>query len=782
LNSQNAATASSNRRNQYLFQTLNLDHDPFAFASTELELPVNRDDPPFLTYFVDLPVENSSVSLLENLKQPGHAVVYGGVGSGKTMLRYALEAQCRGMSDRILVVSQPMGKGEPKSTDMPLSPAAFAEALATDLFVQTLEQFDSLLNRPDAELTEELSHYWHTNIPNFHRNLERHLAQGQPVDAPTGISVWWRTWKRIVVRYTPFNTARMRFLTSVLTLGEKRETTGSHNNFIQQGCHLAHRLGYKQLFYLIDVAGTSQLNTTKLIEQLYAIANWLPLTPDDVPISLKLFLPERLKEILQAYPEERPAALISPSFSAIIEWNHPELLQALIANRFRSAGSWIQGIEVLASQEIAVVLPNQLVKAANESPRRLLQIVNQLIRAHVERDAGDPTITTDDWQAMRMSWPYGSPPLPSLLSTTRAQRENYMSNGISTHEIRRDFDERLYVEREVELALAKEWLKSTRRILTITSPPANGKTWFLTRFYNFLNHEEKQHAFHIDVRYFLTEGALGKREIDHVRLQQWTEDFVAKLRQHCPSAPSSTDAAEAASVLNTLSDYISTQCWPGQPIYLFVDGGDEPSIKSWREIENKVLVPILTQPNWHLIVTLRQFQRLHAYLLRQTEQPLKLLPLPNSVMRHHPGHVQLQKLIDQSPPPTPSFDDVIHILPDYNWIQPGLNHFLFLEAYQCFINHQKVFAGDDLLKRGVSALTPLSNTEQIVSWLKTISKMTEEWRIEELVDILGQSRITTWQIINILQEHLLITNTDNRYRITDGVREFICAAQALEQI
>lgn len=783
MNSQNAAIASPNGRNQYLFQTLNLDHDPFAFASTELELPVNRDDPPFLTYFVDLPVENSSVSLLENLKQPGHAVVYGAVGSGKTMLRYVLEAQCRGLSDRILVVSQPMGKGGPQTPDMPLSPSAFAESLATDLFVQTLEQFDSLLNPPDAELTEELSHYWHTNIPNFHRNLERHLAQGKPVDAPTGISVWWRTWKRIVVRYTPLSTARMQFLTSVLTVGENRERAGSHNSAIQQGRHLAHRLGYKQIFYLIDVADTLQLNTTKLIEQLCAIANWLPLTADVVPISLKLFLPERLKETLQAFPGASPAALISPSFSAIIQWNHPELLQALIANRFRSAGSWIQGIEVLASQEIAVALPNQLVKAANKSPRRLLQIVNQLIRAHVERDAGDPTITIDDWQAMRMSWAYGSPPLPSLLLTTRVQRENYMANGIPTHEIRRDFDERLYVEREVELAFAKEWLKSTRRVLTITSPPANGKTWFLTRFYNFLGNEEKQHAFHIDVRYFLTKGALGEREIDHVKLQQWTEDFVAKLRQHCPNAPSSTDAAEAASVLNTLSGYISTQCWPGQPIYLFVDGGDEPSIKSWKEIENKILVPILVHPNWRFIIALRQFQRLHAHLLRQTEQSLQLLPLPNSVAHHHPGHFQLQKLIEQTPPPTPLFDDVISILPDYNWIQPGLNHFLFLEAYQCFTYHQMVFAGDDLLRRGVSALTPLSDTDQILSWLKIISKMTyDEWRIEELADKLGQSRITTWKIIKILQDHLLITNTNNRYRITDGVREFICAAQALEYI
>ncbi|MBK7917535.1 MAG: hypothetical protein IPJ94_15010 [Chloroflexi bacterium] len=67
-----------------------------------------------------------------------------------------------------------------------------------------------------------------------------------------------------------------------------------------------------------------------------------------------------------------------------------------------------------------------------------------------------------------------------------------------------------------------------------------------------------------------------------------------------------------------------------------------------------------------------------------------------------------------------------------------------------------------------------------MSWLKIISKMTDEWRIEELADVLGQSRITTWQIIKTLQDHFLITNIDNRYRITDGVREFVHAAEALE--
>ena len=418
MSNQNAAITSSNKRDEYLFQTLGLDLDPFAYASTELELQVNRDDPPFLTYFVDMPVADSDLSLLETLKQPGHAVVYGAAGSGKTMLRYALEAQCRGLAERILIVSQPMGKGGPKTADTSPSLSAFVEAFAIDLFVQTLEQFDSLSNPPDPQLVANLSYFWHTYIPNFHRNVERHLRQGQPKDAPTGISTWWRTWKRIVVRYTPLTAARVRFLTDVLAVGDGMEEWGTavvNQNTIQQAIHLANQLGYKHIYYLIDVADSPQLNPTKLLDQIHETENWLPFVGNKIPISLKLFLPERLQMLIQNSPTLLPQALISPSFSAILSWKNPELLKALIGNRFRWAGSWIRGIEVLASQEIAVELPTTLIKSAHHSPRRLLQIVNQLIQVHANRAPNDPAFTTADWQEMSSSWTYGSPPPVPLI-------------------------------------------------------------------------------------------------------------------------------------------------------------------------------------------------------------------------------------------------------------------------------------------------------------------------------------------------------------------------------
>ena len=407
---------NNNKRDHYLLQTLGLDHDPFAFSAAELELQVKSADPPFLSYFVDLPANASEESLLDNLKRPGHAVIYGAAGAGKTTLRYALEAHSRAMVNRILIVSQPTGKGKPgKTTSIP-SLSAFLEALAVDLFVQTLEQFENLPALPDADLIQELGQFWLRFIPNFRRTVFRQIQEAQPTNAPSSISTWWRTWKRVVVQYTPWTEERRQFVEAALTAKIEKETAVPNLQAIKQGSELAYRLGYEHIYYLIDVADTSQLDIPRLLDQLRETGEWETAVSPALTISLKTFLPERLQEPLQRQ-NQFPAALISPSFSAIISWKDPQLFKALIANRFRSAyaGSWIRGFEVLASQEIAAKLPDYLVEAADHSPRRLLQLIHLLINIHAAHAPADPLITAEEWQETRAIWSDRFPHPSSLI-------------------------------------------------------------------------------------------------------------------------------------------------------------------------------------------------------------------------------------------------------------------------------------------------------------------------------------------------------------------------------
>lgn len=402
LSNKNAPTVSLNEgREQYLFHTLGLDHDPFAFSTAELELQVNSTDPPFLTYFVDLPADASEDSLLDHLKQPGHAIVYGAAGSGKTTLRYALEAHSRAMVNRILVVSQPLGKGSPEATTSTNYLPSFLEAFAIDLFVQVLEQFENLPQPPDTALIHDLSCFWQRFIPSFRRTVERQLLQtNKPADTPTGISpIWWRTWKRVVVQYTPWTQARQEFVEAVLAVeGRKGETAVADLQTIRHGSELAHRLGYEHIYFLLDVADTPQLDIPRLMDQLRVMGEWETAVAPLLALSFKLFLPERLQETLKNPQYQLPTSLIFPPFSAIISWTDPELLKALIANRFRSAGSWIRGLEVLSSQEIVAELPEKLIEVAAYSPRRLLQIVRLLLNIHAAHAPEDPLITAVEWQ------------------------------------------------------------------------------------------------------------------------------------------------------------------------------------------------------------------------------------------------------------------------------------------------------------------------------------------------------------------------------------------------
>jgi hypothetical protein len=342
-----------------------------------------------------------------------------------------------------------------------------------------------------------------------------------------------------------------------------------------------------------------------------------------------------------------------------------------------------------------------------------------------------------------------------------------MPDDSQTHNIRVPFNKDLFVERREELGIARQWQTSSRRVLTITSPPANGKTWFLTHFQHLLE-EEQQIVFKIDVTAFLLEGPLGNREINFTALQKYILDFVEKLREKCASVPN-TDVTEDISVtLTTLAGYVSAHCWPGQPIYLFVDGGDEPSPAAWKTVEKQILEPIIAHSNWQLIIALRQSQRLYSYLLRQAEQRCVLKPLPSPIRVSQQGQDQLEKLIEQAQYPIPPLADILAVLPDYNWVHLGLNYFLFLKACE-----QQKPAPSDLLKRGIMALTPLDDIDVILKQLQSISQLPHEWAVEELAARLGQPLSTVWQIVQTLQDHMLITNIDNIYQITPGVQEFV---------
>lgn len=208
------------------------------------------------------------------------------------------------------------------------------------------------------------------------------------------------------MRYTPLTKARKQFLEQVLALGKEKggeDTAVASTTILQQGISLAKQLGYQQLYYLLDAADTPELNVMVLLSHLNQINNFLPDIPSQIPLSLKLFLPQRIQVELQSFLSQPGNRLISPSFSAILKWNY-SLLHALIENRFRSAGSWIRGIEVLANPESPIELESKVIQSAQQSPRLLLQVLSLLINTHANRTAIEPIFTNSDLQQTLQLW------------------------------------------------------------------------------------------------------------------------------------------------------------------------------------------------------------------------------------------------------------------------------------------------------------------------------------------------------------------------------------------
>ncbi|MCZ7670704.1 MAG: hypothetical protein M5U34_27905 [Chloroflexi bacterium] len=145
-----------------------------------------------------------------------------------------------------------------------------AEALAIDLFIQVLEQFNTLKPDRNPEFVRVFGLYWQQYIPNFKRTIDVSLARyrkeeaqakkeeavalerasqrevnphtqakepGVFVGVSADISKWWQVWDRPVVRYTSLSPDMRAFLRDILSV------KGDNNEKETGRCAVAQGLG-----------------------------------------------------------------------------------------------------------------------------------------------------------------------------------------------------------------------------------------------------------------------------------------------------------------------------------------------------------------------------------------------------------------------------------------------------------------------------------------------------------------------------------------------------------
>jgi hypothetical protein len=423
-------------RQKYLIR-LGLTGDPFLLPNAEEEIafsghllaPLTRTGPEgvegafvvpsFFNYYTQPFTAPDGKRLLQVLRQPGWAFVFGERGSGKTTLRLNLEAAIRRRPGHTLVVSYSFTR------DIESSESYWnrlAQSLALDLFIQLVEEFNPL--NPS---TPEQSASWRDILilggPTLAR-LAQHFLEATKPSGSFGFGDLWAPVDRSDFLRPALNyVERYQQLVDVLrsALADARGAQAPCGQAaVQAGLQLAQLWGYQHIFFLVDNFDAGE----RSIEAMLGLARPLLQMPAEwqpYKISGKFFLPLELK------PHLPHSLLPKPAFDVTIAWDEVGL-RALVESRFRAAGARYRGFDDLAGLGLEGNLDQQLIEWAKRSPRRLLEIISRLLDAHARRDpeATDRLIQLDDWQRAqkRQAGDSETPPSIPITGTDESHPDN----------------------------------------------------------------------------------------------------------------------------------------------------------------------------------------------------------------------------------------------------------------------------------------------------------------------------------------------------------------------
>lgn len=399
-----------NRRHIYLLETLGLSHDPFAGPVAEEELHDSKEEVYFFSYYVDPRSPNLAKPLPQLLREARNGFVFGEPGSGKTTLRYTLEAECRAVPDRTLVVTYELSH----KIDAPPTAAehwtSIAAELAIDLFIQIIEQLETLPAPTETQMQQlqsQLALAW-TRL----RRTVMHIIEDDFSTEANGLAALWPALNRPTTRYVAPSTKIVNLIKTCIPVPETKFDPLSGADLLAAGIAAAKAWRFKQVFVLVDGVDAQEREVAgmmKLIAPLLSnLAHW-----QAQDLFFYFFLtPEMEIPVHETYGEVLNCLVYPPLYHTLV-WDKATLM-ALLHQRLWSAGSRIPGFNALAGTELEDQLEDQLILTAHQSPRRLLQVVSALIDAHAWCEPDQPLFALADWQRMQRQWSYGLPLPPDL--------------------------------------------------------------------------------------------------------------------------------------------------------------------------------------------------------------------------------------------------------------------------------------------------------------------------------------------------------------------------------
>lgn len=404
------ASKKNNPRQIYLLDTLGFTHDPFAGPVAEEELHSSKEEVHFFSYYVDPRSPNLAKPLPQLLREARNGFVFGEPGSGKTTLRYTLEAECRAVPDRTLVVSYELGH----KIDLPPTAeehwATLAAELAIDLFIQIIEQLETLPAPTEIQkqqLQAQLALSWSRL-----RRIAVRLIEDDFSTEANGLAVLWPALNRPATRYVAPSAKVINLIKACIPDPNSKAEVLSGAELLAAGIVAAKTWGFKQAFVLVDGVDAQEREIAgmmKLIAPLlFNLAHW-----QAQDLSFYFFLTPEMETSVRETYQEVLNSLAHPPLYHKLGWDKTTLT-TLLHQRLWSAGSRVPGLNALAGAALKDQLEDQLIQAAQQSPRRLLQLVSALIDAHAQSEPDQPLFTLEDWRRMQYQWSYEMPLPPDF--------------------------------------------------------------------------------------------------------------------------------------------------------------------------------------------------------------------------------------------------------------------------------------------------------------------------------------------------------------------------------
>lgn len=381
---------TTNRKD--FLERLGFTHDPFETPIAEQEL--RRLNQVFYAYYTPF-YSPADKDHLKALRIPQHGFVYGAPGQGKSTLRLTLEADCRTVFDGTLTVTYLMGEDITRPLSSQEHGARLTQALAIDLTLSIIEQFNPLDSFPDSAHLEALKAILPAGGRILSRFFDAITSETAETDSLWGISTYWRYLGKAPVKYIGTSPALQTLLKQLKLSFSSKTNAAPGWEMFWQGVKVAQEWDFKQVLILVDGVDSRERDVETMLALLKPLLEILS-EAEDKRLFFKFFLPTELKEpierILQAlYPH--------PIFPIMIEWDE-KTLRNLLAQRLRAATS-SQRVPYPSLDSLAIPgldLEQKVIRAARHSPRRLLQVLSTLIDVHLLYQPEERFFNKTDWE------------------------------------------------------------------------------------------------------------------------------------------------------------------------------------------------------------------------------------------------------------------------------------------------------------------------------------------------------------------------------------------------